>query len=111
MKLVSLLLKPFANKLKKDASDLVLAFLESRKKADEDGDGQADFEQLKKDAGDITEGIKLIVGGGTRIAALFMCYYLKYSPQQKLETLQEVTNAASKVKIALLADNGEVELA
>lgn len=99
MSIISVLIKPFVNKAKKDLSDLVQNFIESRKHADEDGNGEADFKQAQEAGGDIVEGIKLIASGGTRIAALAMCYYLKFGPKQKQEVLAALPN-----KIEILED-------
>ncbi len=96
MSLLSVLIKPFVNKAKKDLSDAVRAFIEARKHADEDGNGEEDFAQVQRDAGDVVQGCKLIAGGSTRIAALLMCYYLKFKPAEKVEAME---------KVALLTQN------
>lgn len=96
MSILSVLIKPFVSKAKKDLSDLARSFIEARKHADEDGNGEEDFAQVQKDAGDIVTGCKLIAGGATRIAALLVCYYLKFKPQEKIEALEKVAALTAK---------------
>lgn len=93
MSILSVLAKPFIKKAKEDLGKLVKDFIEDRKHADEDGNGQEDYDQICHDGKLAVEGVKQTIGAVERIVALGVCYYLKYSPKQKAEAIASLEQA------------------
>lgn len=97
--LLQMIAKPFLKKAKEDLSIRVKAFIDERKQADEDNNGETDYQQILSDGTAFVGGLKQAFDAAARIAALLGVYYLKYSPQKRAQV------------VALIQEHKESELA